>query len=368
MLLHRKGVWKKRLTIGICRGAGSSAGRTSWTAKAELDDYASFVGFLAYYLHFISPTRHTNGDSSDVDSLQQVPTGISPSVPHDAPIFLIGGYSYGSMIASKLTSLRDVLQMFTSPPASSNAAQIRLQAECLAGQQSGLSSCARNALSYRHQPGYCTDTATINGTMRTPEPVLGPQDLRRNSCVGRGKVMPLMDSVDATAAKTGEELRANSFEPNHQVHTPHRAGRRNRSASVMTSKAGRLPAVSDFTIPREAYLLVSPIPGIMTRLTTMSLLPSALTRSQDVSDRDGKIACYPTLAVFGDQDCFVSAAKLRSWAARLKGLPDSKFQAKEVSKAGHFWIEHGAIASLHVLVDEFVKGLTGDMASLDKPR
>jgi len=58
------------------RGAGHSAGRTSWTAKPERDDYASVVGFLVHYVHYLDPFRatgHSRNTSKDGEEGQKTP-------------------------------------------------------------------------------------------------------------------------------------------------------------------------------------------------------------------------------------------------------------------------------------------------------
>ncbi|PWY86018.1 hypothetical protein BO70DRAFT_289187 [Aspergillus heteromorphus CBS 117.55] len=81
------------------RGAGGSDGRTSWTARPELADYVSFYAFLLLYLHFVRGRLLARGGddsgSSTVDVDAEVP-GLR---------IILGGYSYGSMIASHLPRL-----------------------------------------------------------------------------------------------------------------------------------------------------------------------------------------------------------------------------------------------------------------------
>ncbi|PYI04063.1 hypothetical protein BO78DRAFT_179478 [Aspergillus sclerotiicarbonarius CBS 121057] len=69
------------------RGAGDSEGRTSWTARPELADYVSFYVLMLLYLHFLGG-RNGNRDRD-----------------RDRVRIVLGGYSYGSMIASHLPGL-----------------------------------------------------------------------------------------------------------------------------------------------------------------------------------------------------------------------------------------------------------------------
>ncbi|KAJ5824147.1 hypothetical protein N7447_006487 [Penicillium robsamsonii] len=94
------------------RGAGHSEGRTSWTAKPELGDYVSFYGFMLQYLHSlklalapkdqVEPHRDPGEEKSSSD--------IS---------LVLGGYSYGSLIASHVPTLDTMLDLFQSAPTTS---------------------------------------------------------------------------------------------------------------------------------------------------------------------------------------------------------------------------------------------------------
>ncbi|KAJ5778158.1 hypothetical protein N7520_001404 [Penicillium odoratum] len=75
------------------RGAGGSEGQTSWTAKPELGDYTSFYGFMLYYLHALKPIQTEINRGRDID-------------------LILGGYSYGSMIASNAPTLDVMIDLF----------------------------------------------------------------------------------------------------------------------------------------------------------------------------------------------------------------------------------------------------------------
>ncbi|RDH39565.1 Alpha/Beta hydrolase protein [Aspergillus welwitschiae] len=75
------------------RGAGGSEGRTSWTARPELADYVSFYGFMLLYLHFLGERAVQQEGGGDRGKI-----GV-----------ILGGYSYGSMIASHLPKLHDIV-------------------------------------------------------------------------------------------------------------------------------------------------------------------------------------------------------------------------------------------------------------------
>ncbi|KAL7954056.1 Alpha/Beta hydrolase protein [Trichoderma compactum] len=260
------------------RGAGQSAGRTSWTAKPERDDYISFVGFMAHYVHRLV--------SSGVTGQQ------AASVSHH-PVLLMAGYSYGAMITTQLPPLNELLEHFASPDSGSNAAQIRLRAESWAEKQS-------QAL---------------------------------------------------------QEARGIAARGQHKAH-----GTTSNPASPQVPANGKLSPVNGFAVPQPAYLLVSPLQGLVTHLATMSLMPSVFSRRSPPPE-DGaetKLVRNPTLAVFGDGDIFVPVGKLRSWVARLSSQHASQFRGHEIASAGHFWAEEGVLYSMLDLVCDFAGKLYDD--------
>ncbi|KAJ5659359.1 hypothetical protein N7507_005810 [Penicillium longicatenatum] len=80
------------------RGAGGSEGTTSWTAKPELGDYTSFYGFMLYYLNALESAQGSSAEGDrDID-------------------LILGGYSYGSMIASNVPTLDVMIDLFRPGP------------------------------------------------------------------------------------------------------------------------------------------------------------------------------------------------------------------------------------------------------------
>lgn len=109
-----------------------------------------------------------------------------------------------------------------------------------------------------------------------------------------------------------------------------------------------------------AYLLVSPLQGWVNTLATM--WSSKAAREKDsVPENEMKFTIDQTLAIFGDDDVFVSAKKLRIWVERLstarKGKERCQFRHKEVPGAGHFWHDHQAVQVLQKEVKDFVSTL-----------
>ncbi|KAL8416133.1 hypothetical protein RB596_006621 [Gaeumannomyces avenae] len=154
------------------RGAVGSAGRTSWTARAERGDYLSVAGFLALYAHILDPFRHAASQpATPIKSGFTTPTRLprSPSAsyprPHAAtrsrsdddnfpplsadpaatPLLVFSGYSYGALVTSQLPQLSGVLAPLLAPEHGTPAAEIRLRAEHLAATQNEILGAARRA-------------------------------------------------------------------------------------------------------------------------------------------------------------------------------------------------------------------------------
>ncbi|KAH0362244.1 hypothetical protein KCU65_g8179, partial [Aureobasidium melanogenum] len=113
------------------RGAANSHGSTSWSGKAERDDYISVAGHLLFYMDQIHTSR-TNDTSS-----AQSPTSSGPSIPEPVTLIL-GGYSYGSLIVTHLPPTSEIPAMFRETQASTWTSDILKRAKELALQTSTL--------------------------------------------------------------------------------------------------------------------------------------------------------------------------------------------------------------------------------------
>ena len=234
---------------------------------------------------------------------------LEQAVPSRRPVFIHAGYSYGAMITMQLPPLEEILALFSEPLAGSPAAEIRLRAESLAHQclfrDSELSASRRRSLRLGIRVG--GDECRISSEMR--------RSLDREERVRRG--------VHDLFAKL----------------SPQRTwGNIDMSSAVKEAESLRIPPLPLSARFRPAYLLVSPLQGIITSLATMSFL----CKSHDADGEkaaNAKLVENECLALFGDQDVFVSAHRLRHWALQLESQPHSRFRAHEVSSAGHFWVE-----------------------------
>ncbi|KAG6270300.1 hypothetical protein E4U22_001086 [Claviceps purpurea] len=378
------------------RGAGHSAGRTSWTARPERDDYASMVGFTAHYVHFLDPfSRLVQSDATNgnvdvmkglTDAAEQVKMRppFSSSEKFESPsLLLMGGYSYGAMVTMRLPPIEDLLSPFSSPEADSDAAQIRLRAQHLAEQQNLILGSVRASILQAQNPRnpqrQYSGGVRVGGNERERSP--------RRSHDGHSRRRISLDTEDRV--RRGVHDLMGKGTAHSSGHHWHRGQRRSRSTSscaelrggrplwesraseVAAAAAGsrektcgaeqeaqleKLPVISHFVVPRPAYVLISPLQGLVTHLATMSFLPTSGNQKTDDAAQK-KLVHNPTLAVFGDNDLFVPVGKLRSWTTKLSSRDGSKFTACEVCHAGHFWTEESALADMNGSVGAFANCL-----------
>lgn len=445
------------------RGAHGSAGRTSWTAKAERADYMSVAGFACHYAHFLDPFHHSTSafDSRpitpipDIEDERQITPpstrhALSPSSPPPptrtttnlnptsnppppsslSPLLLFAGYSYGAMITTQIPSLPTILQHFVCPETGSNAAEIRLRARSIADSQNTILGAARRAAERERRGLGDSPRKSLGVRIGGDEDVTG-----RRKSYDRSPLRASFDDAEEKLRRGVADLLAKTSRHHHhqslsgQVGSPQRTasaggGRRSVSdrRSVSLPHAGRppsgqwdvpvpdegeedrtgqgqnsaeeaevkkLPVLEHPPNPRTAYLMVSPPLSIAGNLTTLSFSLPGLTRRakstrrsssqlpttvmtdgevdaggiagnstqkpvtakavraastmfpppSELEEAEQKLVESPSLVVYGDTDVFVSNRRMREWAARLQGVPGSKFRAHEVSSAGHFWQE-----------------------------
>lgn len=295
----------------------------------------SIASFLVYYIHYLRPPRHSP------------PTSTDTALP---PTLLLAGYSYGAMVTTQLPPVESFLSQFSSPPAHSAFADIRLRAQHLAEQQ-----------------------IIIDTTPASPRKSLG---------------MRVGGNEDASPQKAHEWL---------GIHSPDREERIRKGVKDLLSRShlihrkhdGNIAGISrelEHEVPclgklddlvefRSAYLVVSPPLGIVTNLATLNFSnpfsswsrrkrggPSSTKThggevGQEETEAEAKLMRNPTLAIYGDQDGLLSLRKARDWTKQLSSTEGSQFHHMEVSGAGHFWVEEGVLYELREAVFSFASRL-----------
>ncbi|GAB1317379.1 Alpha/Beta hydrolase protein [Madurella fahalii] len=371
------------------RGAGGSAGKTSWTAKAERADYISVVGFIYHYVHFLNPlpsaasrrletASHEDGGAESIVHIRP-PTPASPEPSLAAtvtPILLLGGYSYGSMITTQLPPLVAISAMFSSPECGSPAAEIRLRAQHLAEIQNAVIANARAAAADSHGPQSPRKSVGLR--------VGGDEENRKSHETRRPLSLELEETVRhgvaelmARAKKGHKRSRSGQGQASPTLDETHGAHEHGARPQPVSHHLSPVPGQTTF---RPAYLLVSPLQGLATNLATMSF-PSLAKVSKSVWNRftsgtgeprplglhgvaatvsveaEEKLVQNSTLAIYGDRDGFVSVQRLREWASRLEAIPGSQFRAHEVSSANHFWAQHNVARTLRDAIQAFAESL-----------
>lgn len=329
----------------ISSGAGSSKGTASWTSKPELMDYISFTGLFVHYINDIvspssvelspiqsrAPPVLTSIQSTS--AITSVP--ITPNLP--GVLLILGGYSYGSLIASHVPATDAILEKFTNIAKGSVEAEIRLRAQSLSTQwnQEAHESRMGQGLRANHKLG---SSSRISFGGEETEP-----GSRRTSRESRRSLDVIRRSVDRSRKLIS----------------------RTQCAQVETSNEAHLN-FTKIPEPQTCYLLISPLlPPISLLLTMFSKLsgPSPFkddacpsqSKSKTSSTMGEQLVNHPTLAIYGDSDLFTSRKNLRKWAEGLSERPSSMFRFREIGGAGHFWQEQGVDAKMRASLREWLQ-------------
>jgi alpha/beta superfamily hydrolase len=247
------------------------------------------------------------------------------SLQEDTPIVILGGYSYGSLILKHLPPVLSILQPFSKPLSGSSAEEVILRAHKLAEQSNldWINQARFRAHEQKRRKHELKSTVVMGGEDTSPEKRRSSREVRRSTDGSR--------SLDIK-----QRLRSLS----------HRGRRGDFS---VTSKR------VEITIPEVRYLLVSPLAAPISTLAAPALGPKFWGRARDGSQE--MIGQVESLAIYGDQDVFASAKKIRDWAGQLKADHGPRFSSVEVSGAGHFWVEGGVEKELRSALKEWEAGV-----------
>lgn len=304
-------------------GAGDSDGKTSWTAKPELADYVSFYGLMLCFLDGLK----TGGSSSP----RRREFDLSEEPPCATFSVILGGYSYGSMIASHVPTVGVVLSLFQDAQKDSFAAAIRSRAyQCSAHCNSSFQTELRPQTPDRTRP---------SSRPRSPLPVVlgqspSSQKERKVSLEG------VRRSLDRAKQKINLGSRSSDV------------GSQERRTVVTEKPPTQMPRIS--------YLLVSPIlPPISQFLTLFSKISLSSTVSSGTSAQgvpipavkaEEQLSAHPTLIIYGDNDNFTAADKIEKWCEDIANTAGSRIHVQEVEGAGHFWHDQRAKAQMKATI------------------
>lgn len=315
--------------IFLSSGAGSSKGTASWTSKPELVDYISFTGLFVHYINdIVSPS---SVEPSPVQS--QAPPGLTPiqstssitsilNTPNlPAALLILGGYSYGSLIAAHSPSIDAILNKFTNIAKDSVEAEIRLRARSLSTQWN------KGAHESRKGHGLRANRVSFGG-----------------------------EEIEPGSRRTSRESRRSHDVIRRSVDRSRKLVLRTQCAGVETSNEAHLD-FKRIAEPQICYLLISPLlPPISLFLTMFSKLSGPSPFKADACSAMGEqLVNHPTLVIYGDSDFFTSKTNLRNWAEGLSERPNSMFRFREIGGAGHFWQEQGVDAKMRASLREWLQ-------------
>ncbi|KAI9703386.1 MAG: hypothetical protein M1820_005858 [Bogoriella megaspora] len=308
------------------RGAHGSSGRTSWTGKGETHDYVSVAGFFAHYLHLIQDAVPTGLVSPPTSPQLRPATAANPSGAQPSrhrPQIILGGYSYGSLIASRLPPLSIILANFVGVPDGTAAAEILCRARTISSwTNENLASVREQARARKSRQGGArkhSPSITMGGE-ETPMSERASRDVLGKRSIDLEGIRKSLEIPRRT-----KEKRSGGFSPGN-------------SPALSQDKAQ-----NGYDIPslNVRYLLISPVFGVIGSsifLFTSDVGPDSATFKATLGNEK-------SLLVYGDEDVFTNTKKTRQWTGKLSSV-SSKFRAVEVSGAGHFWREPGAAEKL----------------------
>lgn len=321
--------------------------------------------------------------------------GLLPKPSDDdsvAPLLLMAGYSYGSMVTTLLPSLPNILSQFDTPQLGTAAAEIRLRATQLAKTHNEmrritaknymLQMRSENGHSPQHQRGrsLCVNEPasprrghTSSSSIRVGGEESDPEHRRASMEISGRRSFEPSEAV----RRSIDRVRIAGRKHNHQVLSPKRHVSYNSGISSKKSVRPQRSIVSMHVSTNDdiqldnciegvalgpievAYLLISPLQGLVNNLATMWTTSLLKTRAKggESSDEEAKLFENRTLAIWGDSDAFTSSKKLQDWSDKLRSKHESLWRGYKILGAGHFWHEEGAAYKMRDAVDDFVKYL-----------
>ncbi|KAL8946977.1 MAG: hypothetical protein Q9222_006696 [Ikaeria aurantiellina] len=314
---------KLGFTVGTFnfRGAGKSKGSCSWSGKAELQDYISFVGFFMYYLTNVFPPipQSEYFDNHYFDDQYALAPVISGTPTARPPAHLIlAGYSYGALLTRYLPIVPVLLARFSKVLKSSTEAQIRLRASALAD---------------------VTRIDILNS------PLKGVRRTRREH---RARQPPISSSSNDTDHAALAKARSADQKKQLMQLLQKPFVRKEKRDTWLDEPLGMPAEEEDFTArvdvptPKTHYLLISMLVGtVASFLTGFRKLSNA-----DMSLLDKKFTQNQSLLVHGLKDMLSSPAKVIDWFQAIRGYDNGVCAHNASDEGGHFWREPGAMEML----------------------
>ena len=346
----------------INSGAGSSAGRTSWSGKPEQNDYSSMAGFLAYYLQQLKPDE----DLYRLETIQLVGNELDQN---DVPTnnftegsieLLLAGYSYGSLILARMQPISTILHRLEAAEMGTAGAELILRARTLARQTRLSMDEMYSPSSPRGRQQLRPDDASPTKQRVTASPItMGGEETdpstRRRSRDSRRSMDFIRKSVEMP-----QRIKAHMKRSSTPVSGSPRKGSKDEPATPVTPATPATPKLYGVrTVPavKLRYLIISPVLLPFTQTLCPPGPPNViagLRRNNGDSSAGASFLNNPTLLIFGSSDGFTAARRLKSWAEKMCKDSSSSFEWHEIEGAGHFWREVGVMQALQAKVSASV--------------
>ena len=251
---------------------------------------------------------------------------------------VVGGYSYGALIAIQLPSLEVILSRFQSVAKGTAEAEARLRAVSLAAQWSKDAHLHQE----RRQARRVESHEKVRFSARSMALAMGGDESepgsRRHSHDSRRGLDAVRRSVERGRRKLGLKRHYHDMSEEALIE------------ESLTS--------TNVPTPQTYYLLISPPLLLVTTLVTT--FSSFIRMNMPYSDE--KICSSPTLVLYGDRDFFTSQKRYRKWTEVLAAKPESQFEFHEVAGAGHFYREKGVESEMRNYIREWIHTVCHDSA------
>ncbi|EMC94501.1 hypothetical protein BAUCODRAFT_124120 [Baudoinia panamericana UAMH 10762] len=327
------------------RGAGNSKGKTTWSGRAETEDYTTFIGFMMHYLHQLKQSDLRQSKPSDSAEAHELP-GLR---------LLLGGYSYGSLVLARLPPVSAIVARFERALEGTASWETMLRASSFAHQTLQTLEDTSSQPASRGRNWKPEDATSDSPKRAKASPVVvGGEETepmtRRHSRDSKRSADLVRVSAAGVARRILPRVRRSSDLGEHSRWN----GEHGEHGGTATGHGMHL------LVPvNVSYLIASPVVLPFTTLLCPPGPPSvalSVSKSSAANGTSGSLFLqHPTLAVFGTTDSFTSSRRLRSWAEKQAQLSKaSSFRWRQVGGAGHFWTEDGAMRALQAEVADWL--------------
>jgi hypothetical protein len=359
---------------------------------------------MVYYLQRLQPSNDDNDDGDDggprplstimsartsrVDDPQSnsntfPPFSTTPS-PQNEPqpshkniTLLLSGYSYGSLILSRLAPIEEILTRFERAPHGTTAAEIILRSYRLAQEStSQLLEIQQNQQQQQQitppetrgrrltpadlpKPRLRASTAVVVGGEETlPQERRHSRETSRGASIVRRSVEVPMRIKARVRRRSSGVMRPGTGSNSTSTREDAKASSEESIVTTGGARAGTGSRALSLSTPDVSvrYLLVSPVLPPLAHTLVPPVSWAGLKGGVEKGTGFGALSCS-TLVVWGSVDSFTSNRRLKAWAERLSkaaGGP-GMLRWRDFEGAGHFWREAGAMKAMTGEIGEWVR-------------